>query len=425
MVSKNMDEPWSNDHLTSNMREADGDEAEDDAAGVLLGSNISIVGPEGSGLVGQKGSVVAWDVKKGHYRVDLGHHKVSIEGRWLELQPKDGAGNGGSSGRVSGAPAEEEDSDSESEGSYVDEGDDDRDDSDDKDESGGFLRFSINFLVPDGKLHASLCPAGGARARVGGVVVHVVNEDAPSARAGLRAGDMIVGIDGENVPQCSVFNTAHSKIKSHLAALVEGGADSSITIDICRLDKSGGFVRFSLNVAVPDGKLHAILCPAHGARASVGSVVVYKVLKDGPSARAGLRVGDVIVGIDGESFSQVWCSPGDFYAEAAVIESRLAVYAEPGRVGSRVTLDILRHVYDEKSRILEDQDARRLVTRLFDASIRLDGGGDRDDPAETGENELPPRKGSQLLRRKSRRSAHGTVVVIIREPWSMLASKKE
>ena len=37
MVSKNMDEPWSNDHLTSNMREADGDEAEDDAAGVLLG----------------------------------------------------------------------------------------------------------------------------------------------------------------------------------------------------------------------------------------------------------------------------------------------------------------------------------------------------------------------------------------------------
>ena len=71
MVSKNMDEPWSNDHLTSNMREADGDEAEDDAAGVLLGSNISIVGPEGSGLVGQKGSVVAWDVKKGHYRVDL------------------------------------------------------------------------------------------------------------------------------------------------------------------------------------------------------------------------------------------------------------------------------------------------------------------------------------------------------------------
>ena len=131
------------------------------------------MGPEGSGLVGQKGSVVAWDVKKGHYRVDLGHHKVSIEGRWLELQPKDGAGNGGSSGRVSGAPAEEEDSDSESEGSYVDEGDDDRDDSDDKDESGGFLRFSINFLVPDGKLHASLCPAGGARARVGGVVVHM------------------------------------------------------------------------------------------------------------------------------------------------------------------------------------------------------------------------------------------------------------
>ena len=98
----------------------------------------------------------------------------------------------------------------------------------------------------------------------------------------------------------------------------------------------------------------------------------------------------------------------------------------PGRLGSRVTLDILRHVYDEKSRILEDQDARRLVTRLFDASIRLDGGGDRDDPAETGENELPlPRKGSQLLRRKFRRSAHGTVVVIIREPWSMLASKKE
>ena len=41
---------------------------------------------------------------------------------------------------------------------------------------------------------------------------------------------------------------------------------------------------------------------------------------------------------------------------------------------------------------VEEQDARRLVTRLFDASIRLDGGGDRDDPAETGENELPPQK---------------------------------
>jgi hypothetical protein len=191
MVSKNMDEPWSNDHLTSNMREADGDEAEDDAAGVLLGSNISIVGPEGSGLVGQKGSVVAWDVKKGHYRVDLGHHKVSIEGRWLELQPKDGAGNGGSSGRVSGAPAEEEDSDSESEGSYVDEGDDDRDDSDDKDESGGFLRFSIYFLVPDGKLHATLCPAGGARARVGGVVVHM--RSMGQRRCGLGASIKCAG----------------------------------------------------------------------------------------------------------------------------------------------------------------------------------------------------------------------------------------
>ena len=104
---------------------------------------------------------------------------------------------------------------------------------------------------------------------------------------------------------------------------------------------------------------HAQLAEALDLETHQGAVVA-QVMEDSPAARAGLRVGDVIVAVNGEPVKN-----------AAQLRNRIGLL----RVGSRVTLDVIRDgrrktvraVIEEPRR--ERVDAGRITKLLAGAEL--------------------------------------------------------
>jgi hypothetical protein len=94
-----MEKPWLGEStLTDKIRDADGNEADGDAADSLVGCRVRIEGSDDASINGKEGVVRSWDQKRGRYRVELDDgHFVWVEGRWL-MRTISAAGGGGASG---------------------------------------------------------------------------------------------------------------------------------------------------------------------------------------------------------------------------------------------------------------------------------------------------------------------------------------
>jgi len=123
-----------------------------------------------------------------------------------------------------------------------------------------------------------------------GVLVTGVNEDSPAEDAGLKAGDVIVAVDGVNTK-------ASGQLRSQIGIKAIG---DKLNLTIIRDGKS-----MSVSVKVGDpqqlssmsGKLHSLL---EGARfennPDGGGVLVSGLAPHSAASYSGLRVGDIIVG---------------------------------------------------------------------------------------------------------------------------------
>ena len=142
-----------------------------------------------------------------------------------------------------------------------------------------------------------------------GALVSEVEPGAPAERAGVRVGDVIVGVDGRSVetPGDLLQHAAGAKPGDtmHLR-LVRRGATAVATLTVDELRGAQFARRPAAPVEAPDlarlGLWLAPLSTEQRERLMVeGGLMVQRA--DGPARRAGLQRGDVILSVNGEDAS--------------------------------------------------------------------------------------------------------------------------
>ena len=187
------------------------------------------------------------------------------------------------------------------------------------------IGVTIRDVTSDDASKARISPAAG-------VYVESVREASPAAKAGFQAGDIVVDFDGERVRSASHFTrlVQESVADRQVAAIVIRGT-SKQTLNVVP-EASGASSLFlrnmpQLNVQRPTpftlendrvfrGNLRFVL-PATGATLGVTvtslseqlasyfgvkqGALVSSVATDSPAAAAGVRAGDVLTAINGQS----------------------------------------------------------------------------------------------------------------------------
>jgi membrane-associated protease RseP (regulator of RpoE activity) len=199
--------------------------------------------------------------------------------------------------------------------------------------------------------------------QVRGVAVTKIVKDSPAEKAGLRQGDVILRIDGENVTSVRKLNRVVGEIapdQTVRLAISRNGSEQELTATMGRRSNSNTFTRllknnpgvwewegptlnnddmfFSLGgsrrIGISTTELTKQLADYFGIAGGQG-VLVTSVSDDGPAAKAGVKAGDVITAVDGETVD----STGDI--------SRIVNNKKDGEV----TLTIVRNKSQQTIRV--------------------------------------------------------------------------
>jgi serine protease Do len=198
--------------------------------------------------------------------------------------------------------------------------------------------------------------------QVRGVAVTKIVKDSPAEKAGLRQGDVILRIDGENVTSVRKLNRVVGEIapdQTVRLSISRNGSEQELTATMGRRSNNtftrllknnpGGWewegpmlngddFAFSLfggrRIGISTTELTKQLADYFGIAGGQG-VLVTSVSDDGPAAKAGLKAGDVITAVDGEAVD----STGDI--------SRLVNNKKDGEV----TLTIVRNKSQQTIRV--------------------------------------------------------------------------
>ncbi|HEV8370647.1 MAG TPA: PDZ domain-containing protein [Pyrinomonadaceae bacterium] len=168
--------------------------------------------------------------------------------------------------------------------------------------------------------------------QVRGVGVTRIVKDSPAEKAGLRKDDVILRIDGETVTSVRKLNRVVSEIapdQTVRVAISRGGAEQELSATMGRRNNSDAFQGLlrgnpgtwewegpSLNmghdgpwtfafagsrrIGISTTALTKQLADYFGVAGGRG-VLVTSVSEDGPAAKAGVKAGDVITAVDGET----------------------------------------------------------------------------------------------------------------------------
>jgi membrane-associated protease RseP (regulator of RpoE activity) len=169
--------------------------------------------------------------------------------------------------------------------------------------------------------------------QVRGVGVTRIVKDSPAEKAGLRKDDVILRIDGETVTSVRKLNRVVSEIAPDQTVRVtisRGGAEQELTATMGRRNNNNAFQGLlkggnpgiwewegpSLNmnndgpwtfafagsrrIGISTTELTKQLADYFGVTGGRG-VLVTSVSDDGPAAKAGVKAGDVITAVDGET----------------------------------------------------------------------------------------------------------------------------
>ncbi len=170
-------------------------------------------------------------------------------------------------------------------------------------EHGEVRRGQLGVLVQD--LTPELAQAFGLKDRQGAVIAQVV-PGSPAEKAGLRAGDIVLAVDGRAVVSANALRNAIGMTRR----------GSTVTLDVLRdgraqklnvkIEAIAGERTASKDQApqsgAPSRRLAGVelgeIEPDHPLAGVEQGVQVYAVEAGSPAARAGLREGDIILSID-------------------------------------------------------------------------------------------------------------------------------
>jgi len=251
--------------------------------------------------------------------------------------------------------------------------------------AGGWLGVELQAVDPDLREALDLDEREG-------VLVAGVAEGSPADRAGIEEGDVIIGLDGQDVTSASRFvrrvraadagDTVELEVvKNGQRRMVSATLEDEDDHDVAPVppvpprppraisgrpfdDLHMFFERPRLGVTTKE--LGEDLASYFGSRPGEG-VVVLEVMKDTPAANAGLKVGDVILRVDDRAID----SPA---------ELREALLAEEGE---EVTLQVRRHGEVMDVRATLESPRERWTSRTFRGSRGFgradEGAGDREE----------------------------------------------
>lgn len=150
--------------------------------------------------------------------------------------------------------------------------------------------FGISVQDIDRDLANALALPSGST----GAVVTSVKADSAGARAGLRAGDLITGINGRPVTSASDLTTQLALLRVGEMLRVEVlRAGRATTLDARIADPFEGYVDAGdISPQLAGTRVSAIIDSSH--LGSNSGIAVGRVTEDSPAWRSGLREGDVI-----------------------------------------------------------------------------------------------------------------------------------
>jgi Do/DeqQ family serine protease len=160
---------------------------------------------------------------------------------------------------------------------------------------GQVRRGRIGVVIQD--VTPQLAEAMGIEGQQGALIAQVERGSAAD-RAGIRPGDVVLAVDG-----AAVKSSADLRNRIGLAEV-----DRTVTLDVLR---DGRHSRVAVKItpvrprradAGEPAQLAGVrlsdIPPAHPAHDRIGGVLVTEVARGSPAARAGLRRGDIILGLD-------------------------------------------------------------------------------------------------------------------------------
>jgi serine protease Do len=166
----------------------------------------------------------------------------------------------------------------------------------------GYLGITLNDVTPDNAKFFKLQDASGT-------IVAQVTPDSPAGRAGLKQGDVIVGLNGHHIIDSSALQVQVSEIQpgTHIqVGIMRNGQPSTVDVTVGTFggnsqvaangDGQGGANNGKLGLAVAD--LNDQTRQQIQAPGNLQGAVVQQVRPGSPAEDAGLQPGDVILEVN-------------------------------------------------------------------------------------------------------------------------------
>jgi len=160
--------------------------------------------------------------------------------------------------------------------------------------------------------------------QTGGALVAEPQSGSPAAKAGVKAGDVIVSVDGQTMKDSREVAQkvgAMSPGSSVKLGIVRNGGQETINVTLAQMpDQKQAQADQGQEDHAQSGRLGLTLAPANATGAGDRGVVVTAVDPNGPAAEHGIKSGDVITNVSGTAVS----TPAD-------VQKQLAELRKAGR----------------------------------------------------------------------------------------------
>jgi serine protease Do len=212
--------------------------------------------------------------------------------------------------------------------------------------TGGVTRGYLGAIIQD--LTEDLAHSFGYQS-IEGVLIGDVVPDGPAAKAGIKAGDIVTSLNGNKVTSASELRNAIAATDPDTQVTLEvfrDGKSQKLTVTVGKLNRDtvptatatpGKAQTEKLGMSVQD--LTPDIAQQLRLDASARGVVVTDLDPNGLAARAGLREGDLIVGVGGQAVKSVM----DFRTATKDFDPKAGIRLQVQREGARLFVFLRGH----------------------------------------------------------------------------------